>query len=707
MGAHTTAQRYPLRPRLGACQRACAPVVPVGTALALLCPFGSYTGTSPAAAATTASLTAPLTGASLSSLTEAPGGSRPAAGQQGLAFTRDGTGFLISGPADYGLASPSPAELQRTTDGGRSWTTVWRKVGYRLNWVGTAGGEVLAAGASASGTGPFLIESENDGASWHFQDVSVSPAVLSSASSGHEAALEIGQIWRMDQFHFVNRSLGFAAPDSMFGEASAPPGELLRTTDGGRYWAPVTLPSGTPTGGIAFVSSKRGFATGYGHCGGEIWATSDGGSTWHVVAGSCTGDGLTSLDFPTGTVGFAVGGQYLKFANNQDLVVLKTTDAGRRWVTVYKNSVPGSSALDANPFGEVAFFDDEDGLALDGGQTMGGNGPVGGHLWRTTDGGRHWSELGVTGLRLVLDGRNDAWLVEGGAGGGGDVLWRSLDRGGTWSPVGNGSLVGVEAIAGSGARLWVWTEAGGFLSADGGRTWKVPPAAMEKALTSTWPGVPVQLAADGTVVVGPGWAGDDSYWLSSDGGLTGRLFSLPALAKVGMTAISFSDPQHGLALGSPYGCDQAQVLATSDGGTRWRQVGTTDLGSISALSYDGAVAVGVNTGCYRNSVIISDNSGRTWSEVANSAACGQVSAYGQTVVMVCSSSPGSGEYVRFSHDWGRHWQRAGHSPPGAPSSAVATGPSTIWACGSPGALWATSDSGARWQVVPLRLPLLP
>ncbi len=150
MGAHTTAQRYPLRPRLGACQRACAPVVPVGTALALLCPFGSYTGTSPAAAATTASLTAPLTGASLSSLTEAPGGSRPAAGQQGLAFTRDGTGFLISGPADYGLASPSPAELQRTTDGGRSWTTVWRKVGYRLNWVGTAGGEVLEAVANVS-----------------------------------------------------------------------------------------------------------------------------------------------------------------------------------------------------------------------------------------------------------------------------------------------------------------------------------------------------------------------------------------------------------------------------------------------------------------------------------------------------------------------------------------------------------------------------
>jgi len=92
--------------------------------------------------------------------------------------------------------------------------------------------------------------------------------------------------------------------------------------------------------------------------------------------------------------------------------------------------------------------------------------------------------------------------------------------------------------------------------------------------------------------------------------------------------------------------------------------------------------------------------------VANSAACGQVSAYGQTVVMVCSSSPGSGEYVRFSHDW----------------AALAKGrPQPAWRSILRGrnwpfhnmgvaltrALWATSDSGARWQVVPLRLPLLP
>ena len=116
--------------------------------------------------------------------------------------------------------------------------------------------------------------------------------------------------------------------------------------------------------------------------------------------------------------------------------MLKTTDGGRRWGRAYYASVPGPVALDINPFAEVAFFNPLDGLALDGGQTMGGNVPVGGHLWRTTDGGRRWSELGVKGLRLVLDRRGGAWVVGGQFGQGGDVLWRSVDRGSTWAPSG-------------------------------------------------------------------------------------------------------------------------------------------------------------------------------------------------------------------------------------------------------------------------------
>ena len=227
--------------------------------------------------------------------------------------------------------------------------------------------------------------------------------------------------------------------------------------------------------------------------------------------------------------------------------MLKTTDAGRRWGRAYYASVPGPVALDMNPFGEVAFFNTLDGLALDGGQTLGGNAPVGGHLWRTTDGGRSWSELAVKGLRLVLDGRGGAWVVGGQFGQGGDVLWRSLDGGRTWAPLGNPGRVTVNGVAGYAAQMWLSTEAGGFLSGDGGQTWHRPPAAMQAALGSAGPDVPVEMAAGGTVVIGPGWAGGDGYWLSGDDGRTGTRRRLRALVATGIAAIAFRDTRHGLA----------------------------------------------------------------------------------------------------------------------------------------------------------------
>ncbi len=412
----------------------------------------------------------------------------PAPDQQGLVFTSRGTGFLASGPGLYGSAGAAPAALQRTTDQGKTWATVWREAGYRLTWVGTAQGEVVAAGLADDGQRPFMLEGGPSGTSWRLIDVSVSPAVAPAVRGG-QVASAIASLWGSYQFHFLNQSVGFAAPDPMVGQATFLPGVLLRTTDGGRRWAPVRFPGGTPTGGLAFVNAERGFATGAvaraatsKRCPlDQIWATSDGGSSWRAVPGTCSGYQLTSLDFPTATTGFAAGGQYLKYSGYaQELAVLKTTDAGHHWSWAYRASVPGAVALDFNPFGEVAFLSPSDGLALDGGQTAGGNGPVGGHLWRTTDGGRHWDELSVTGLRLVLDGPNGAWLVGGRVEEGGDVLWRSTDRGRSWVPVGNPGYVEVTALAGYGSRLWVSTEAGDFSSYDGGRHWAYRPQPCER-----------------------------------------------------------------------------------------------------------------------------------------------------------------------------------------------------------------------------------
>ena len=171
-------------------------------------------------------------------------------------FTAGGLGFLASGPPGYTGKPPAPAEIQRTSDRGRRWATVWRRTGYRLTWIGTAGGSVVAAGLAADGLRPFVLEGDRSGTSWRLVNVSISSAAVPPAVQAGMAASALAQMWGSYQFHFVSQSLGFAAPDPMVGQAAVFPGELLRTTDGGRYWTAVQFPGGAPTGGLAFVSEK-------------------------------------------------------------------------------------------------------------------------------------------------------------------------------------------------------------------------------------------------------------------------------------------------------------------------------------------------------------------------------------------------------------------------------------------------------------------
>jgi photosystem II stability/assembly factor-like uncharacterized protein len=649
----------------------------------------------------------------------APANWGPAPDQQGLVFTSGGTGFLAAGPGAYGSAIAAPAEVQRTTDQGKAWGTVWHRSGYRITWVGLAGDSVVAAGLSDNGQRPLMLFAGKSGAPWHLVGVSVSRSAVPADIARGQVASAIASLWGSYQFHFLSASIGFAAPDPMVGQGTFLPGVLLRTSDGGRTWAPAKFAGGTPTGGLAFIDAKRGFATGAVDDSlrsrpcplDQLWATSDGGSSWQAVLGTCTDYQLTSLDFLDARTGFAGGGQYLKYSGyGQELALLGTTDGGRHWSWLYRASVPGAKALDVNPFGELAFFNAEDGLALDGGQTVGGNAPIGGHLWRTSDGGRHWQELSVTGLRLVLDGPSCAWLVGGRTGEGGDVLWRSLDRGRSWEPVGNPGYVKVSALSGYGPRLWLSTEAGDFLSYDGGAHWAVPPAGLQDVVASTWPSTQVELGADGTVLVGPGWAGDDTYWLSSDGGRSGKFRKLPALALVGIAALAFDNPAQGMAVGNGTCSQPARVLATRDAGASWQAEQPLEM-TVSSLAVSRRLVVATGWGCNGNTVAISTDLGRSWAEEATGYLCEPASVYEGTVAMSCTRSMPGGQYLLFSRDGGRHWLPAGNNPPSAGytpvSSVVLTGRSSLLVSGPPGSLLESSDAEAHWAVRRLLLPLVP
>lgn len=174
----------------------------------------------------------------------------PASGQVGLVFTAGGTGFLaaVPQPQTSGYASGATSELERTTDGGLAWKTVWRGPDIVLHWVGTVGSTVVAAGLGSRG--PLLVESATGGRTWHQV-----PVTLSLPSVSAQAAQAGGADWycATSALYFINQRVGFAFPDAMFGQDAARPAALFRTTDGGRHWSAVGFQGGSPTGGLVLA----------------------------------------------------------------------------------------------------------------------------------------------------------------------------------------------------------------------------------------------------------------------------------------------------------------------------------------------------------------------------------------------------------------------------------------------------------------------
>ena len=686
-----------------------ARLAPVVAAITFLMPVAATVGASPSSPPTL-----DITSYAASWLPAPPQAPNwgPGPDERGLLFTQGGTGFLVSSQSLVPTGAGSVAEVQRTRDQGKSWTTVWRRSRVSLSWVGTVGSEVIAAGISLVVGQPFLIESSDGGATWQTVQVALSPDLVPGVENS-DVQQALWSLWAFDQFDFVTPSLGFAMPDSMTGQAAfMTPGPLalLRTTDGGRKWSRVALPGGVPTGGLAFVGNGRGFATGSGSkCLGQIWQTSDSGLAWSPVPGTCVDDWLDALSFPTPSEGYAGGGDWAKYTNTgrQQLDLFRTTDGGEHWAKVYQSAGPPGPALDYNPFGEVDFVTLEKGFALDGGQTAGAGGPIGGHLWITTDGGRHWSEQAVAGLRLVVDGSHGVWLMNGGPAAGGDVVLRSEDGGRTWSEVGNPARTAVLNVAGSGRELWVNTEAGEYISHDGGRTWYRPPAAMGRVSLSSDYGSSLSFGPGGLAVI---LNGDDDFWVSDDGGRTGKTVKVPILAQIGIVAVAFANARDGLVVGSGQ-CGSDEVLATSDGGRSWHKVGETGVLPIS-FAFDGPLAVAA--GCPGNEISASYDQGRTWYDLPLgnelSTSIVSVSVAGDSVAVLCYLIPSGREYMLFSANGGRQWARLSFSGPGAktvPGALVLTSPRSVWAYGSPGILWHSTNAGRTWSAVRLFLPLVP
>ncbi len=208
-----------------------------------------------------------------------------------------------------------------------------------------------------------------------------------------------------DSMKFWDNSEGLAVGDAMGGCLS-----ILITRDGGHNWNRLScdaLPAALPGEG-AFAASNTNIAISGDQCWiatsrGRIFYSPDRGQNWEVYQTpadvSRESQGLFSLDFHDGAVGFAIGGDYADAAVREGNKIL-SRDGGRSWIRVadganpgYKSCVrfvPGSGGKDLVAVGYT-------GIAYSGNQGMD---------WT------HLSDEGFYTLRFV----NDSVAFAGGNG---------------------------------------------------------------------------------------------------------------------------------------------------------------------------------------------------------------------------------------------------------------------------------------------------
>jgi photosystem II stability/assembly factor-like uncharacterized protein len=241
-------------------------------------------------------------------------------------------------------------------------------------------------------------------------------------------------------------------------------GAVLRTTDGGRSWKPVSK-TDEILAATKFISPTRGWVAGYA---GRIQRTDDGGVTWKVQRAEHEGEVLNSIFFLDAGRGWAVGGTGL---------LLSTTDGGESWVVM-----PTGRSED---LWSIRFFTGDRGLIA--GED--------GLILATVDGGREWTaqSTGTTRALLGLAGSPDFAVAVGEKG----TILRTEDFK-SWSLIEANTAETLNAVAVNGDTVWAVGSKGATVgSANRGRSWEPALAVLPGDLLSVSVSSPVSGVAIG------------------------------------------------------------------------------------------------------------------------------------------------------------------------------------------------------------------
>jgi photosystem II stability/assembly factor-like uncharacterized protein len=372
-----------------------------------------------------------------------------------------------------------PDTLLRTTDSGQTWQRRPASGGNTITGIGCATPDTCLL---STDRGDKLLRTDDGGGSAGAITASTAPiyaagfasatravaagaggATVISDDGGSNYAPIGGDI--AGSFQFGLR-LGPAANVAL---ALGARGQLARTIDNGVTWKAINVATSADMQDTSFTTIDEGYALDQR---GGLFRTANGGASWQPIDPGTTsapravitsGD-VVLLAGPRGVRRASGGGEFTlssaKAARSASVdqfdrggsaifaygatTIIRTTDRGRAWKAIKGPSRKQGKRTVALRLRDVDMATANTGFALDSA----------GRAWRTTNGGKRWTELPAigtdSGLALAFGSAKSGYLTLGGypADTGVAYVLRTSDAGKHWRPqrIASGQFPGTEGV---------------------------------------------------------------------------------------------------------------------------------------------------------------------------------------------------------------------------------------------------------------------